>query len=435
MRAAEYRRESKCKGETLRMRMQISRVLAVSGAVSLLSFTNVAAATPAALEGVPRVDHVVVLVLENESYSATWSSGSAAKYLNGLAKVGAFVPNYYATGHVSLDNYIAMTSGVAGPQIGPTYTDCLGLNLWACTQNVSLAAPVNLADQIEGAGLTWKQYSDGTTGQCVHADYSRTAQGQDPYQGNGGTPTNAGAGKDYADRHVPWLYYSNIIENTARCNAHLQPFTELSADLAGNRLPSYSFITPDTCNDGHDNPSCSGGRPGGLTAADAFLAAHVPALLTWLRAHNGVLIITFDEGGANDTAGCCTGGPGGTAGFGGQVGMLVLGAPVATGSTATKYDHASLLRTSEDLLGISTHLNNAASAAPITGIWTQPVAPASLGPVSSGSTTTDPTASAANPAGALPNTSASSGLPAAVALALAVPVLAAPALRRRRAAR
>jgi hypothetical protein len=147
-----------------------------------------------------------------------------------------------------------------------------------------------------------------------------------------------------------------------------------------------------------------------------------------------VLVITFDEGGAFDTAGCCTGGPAGTAGFGGQVGMVVLGAPVATGSTTAKYDHASLLRTSEDLLGISTHLNNAASATPITGIWKQPaggddsdaVAAASQGRGGNNSTADLTTASVGLP------TTTSSRPPAAIALILALPVLAVPALLRRR---
>jgi hypothetical protein len=396
---------------------------AMLAAFATLAITpGVHAATSPALEGVPRVDHVVVLVLENESFSTTWAASSPAKYLNGLRAQGAFVPNYYATGHVSLDNYIAMTSGLAGPQVLPTYADCLGINLWTCTQTVSTAANGgSIADQVESAGLTWKQYSDGTTAPCVHADYASTSAGQDPYQGNGKTPTTAGAGPDYADRHVPFLYYSNVIGDSARCARHLRPFTDLSADIAAGTLPSYSFVTPDTCNDGHDAP-CAAGRPGGLTTADAFLTAHVPALLTWLRAHNGVLLVTFDEAANTDTSGCCTGGPAGTSGFGGQVGMLVLGAPVATGTTASKYDHASLLRTSEDLLGISTHIGNAATASPITGIWA-PAAAATATPGGSTAGGVSPATTGATPA-ALPDTAAPSpsGAVLLLALLLALPV-------------
>lgn len=413
----------------MRIRALIAAALAAVAAVPLTSM-NAAAGT--SIEGVPRVDHVVVLVLENESFSSTWSPTSAAKYLNSLPAGGAFVPNYYGTGHVSLDNYVAMTSGLAGAQVASTYTDCLGINLWACVQEVSAAATVNggsIADQVEAAGLSWKQYADGTSQPCVHADYSPTAAGQDPFQGDGNAANTAGAGPDYADRHVPFLYYSSIIGDSARCDAHLRPFTELSGDLAANSLPNYSFITPDTCDDGHDNP-CSSGKPGGLASADAFLVAHIPALIAYLRAHNGVLFVTFDEGGASDTGGCCTGGPGGVSGFGGQVGMVALGAPVGVHvTTQSKYDHASLLRTTEDMLGITTHLGNAATASPITGIWTQPAVASTTTPAGS-----SPTTGGGATAGALPNTSAPTGAPTALlaAAALAATLALGGARRRRR---
>ncbi len=416
----------------MRLRTAAAVLLAATAATvaALAPFTHGAAATGSS-EGVPHVDHVVILVLENESFATTWSPSSPAHYLNGLVAQGAFVPNYYGTGHVSLDNYVAMTSGLAGPQIASTYTDCLGINLWACVQEVSAASALSgsVADQVESAGLSWKQYADGTTQPCVHADYSPTAPGQDPFQGNGNAANTAGAGPDYADRHVPFLYYSNVIGSSARCDAHLRPYTELSHDLASNALPSYSFITPDTCHDGHDSP-CSGGQPGGLTSADAFLAANLPQLIAYLRAHDGVLFVTFDEGSASDPSGCCAGGPGGATGFGGQVGMVVLGAPVAHTTTQSKYDHASLLRTTEDMLGITTYLNNAASASPITGIWAPPqVASKSTSAACGGAAGTTPGASA------LPDTSgagsaATPALLAAAALGAAVPL--ARRVRRRR---
>jgi hypothetical protein len=421
------------------MRIRAAATFAALAAAAAAPFAStVHAATGPALEGVPRVDHVVVLVLENESFATTWSASSPAKYLNGLVAQGSFVPNYYGTGHVSLDNYVAMTSGLAGAQIAPTYTDCLGINLWTCVQDVSAAASAgSVADQVEKAGLSWKQYSDGTTAPCVHADYSPTASGQDPNQGNGGTPGGTGAGPDYADRHVPFLYYSNVIGDSARCAAHVRPFTDLAADLTGPGLPSYSFITPDTCHDGHDTPCSGSGGPGGLASADAFLVANLPRLLAYLRANNGVLLLTFDEGSSSDTSGCCTGGPAGVSGFGGQVGLLALGAPVTVhGSTTTKYDHASLLRTTEDMLGISTHLGNAASATPITGIWT----PASLTTTASSSSSSSSSGSGAPVAGnvATPNTSApapgaSALLVGAAALLGGVPLLGR-RLRRRRGA-
>ena len=404
----------------------------------LLASAGVAAApATGSLEGVPRVQHVVTLILENEDYATTWSATGAAKYLNSLVARGAFVPNYFATGHVSLDNYISLTSGVAGPQIGPTYTDCLGLSLWACVQDVSAATTVsgNVADQVEGAGLTWKQYSDGTSAPCVHDTYAPTA-GPDAFQGDKTAPESSTAGPNYADRHVGFLYYTDIIGDQARCDAHLRPFTELQGDLAHDSLPAYSFITPDTCNDGHDNPTCADGSTGGLARADKFLIANLPQLLAYLQAHDGVLFITMDEGStssASSLSGCCHGGPGGQVGFGGQVGLLALGPMVAAGrSVTTQYDHASLLRTEEDLLGINTYINNAASSSPMADIWTS----ANVAGVQTQTTSSSSSSSGGAPptVASVPNTSA--GAPGAGAGAVALLAVGAGAVlvrtRRRR---
>jgi phospholipase C len=266
--------------------------------------------------------------------------------------------NYYATGHVSLDNYIAMTSGQADQPL--TGSDCETVNLYTCVQGQqAFANGANVADQLETAGLGWKEYADGISTSCVHASYNPMA-GTDPYQGAGASPPPAGP--NYADRHVPFVYYADIVGNDARCQAHDAPYSQLSTDIANDTLPAYSFITPDTCNDGHDNP-CAGKSTGGLTAADSWLSANVPSILSYLRAHNGLLVITTDEAATNDTTGCCHGGPGGGPGFGGRVGLLALGPRVKTGQTvSTAYDHASLLRTVEDSFGIGSYLNNAGAS-------------------------------------------------------------------------
>src|SRR5438445_402652 len=123
----------------MRTRAVLAAALAAAATIPFAP-SAVAATGTAPLEGVPHVQHVVTLVLENESFNTTWSASSPAKYLNGLVAQGAFVPNYFGTGHVSLDNYVAMTSGLAGAQVAPTYTDCLGINLYTCVQDVSAAA-------------------------------------------------------------------------------------------------------------------------------------------------------------------------------------------------------------------------------------------------------------------------------------------------------
>jgi len=229
-----------------------------------------------------------------------------------------------------------------------------------------MAGGRNLADQLEAAQLSWKGYMDSMPSACFHADDTPTALPPDPYQGDSTTPP---AG-NYADRHNPFIYYPDIETNNARCQAHDVPYPALAGDITGNTLPAYFFITPDTCHDGHDTPCAGNTGPGGLLSFDAWLQANLPSLLSYLNANDGVVFITADEGSSTDSSGCCTGGPGGAPGFGGRVGLLALGAGVAVGSTThTSYDHASLLRTTEDALGISTYLNNAGTATAMSDLF------------------------------------------------------------------
>ncbi|MCW2674608.1 MAG: phosphoesterase [Frankiales bacterium] len=331
-------------------------------AAGLLLAPQATAAKPG-LEGVPHFDHVVVLTEENEAAATTFAADSPAKYLKSLRSKGVFLANYYGTGHASLDNYIAMVSGQ--PPQPATMSDCLALSLWSCVQPQGLqSGGRNLADQLEDAKLSWRSYQDGTATPCFHAKYAAGDVAPDPYQGNSTT-----GAKNYADRHNPFLYFPDVIGDQARCNAHQRPFTDLARDLAHGALPAFSFITPDTCNDGHDNP-CAGQKVGGLTTVDSFLKANLPALLRYLAAHNGLLVINFDEGGtpsspqdavANSAEYSCPSCAG--LGIGGRTGAILVSPRLRQGLTVTTgYDHYSLLRTLEDSFGIGEHLGEAGRA-------------------------------------------------------------------------
>jgi phosphatidylinositol-3-phosphatase len=350
------------------VRVAVAAVLASTA--SGLGAPAVSAATPGGLEGVPAFAHVVVLTEENESASTTFAAGSPATYLNSLRNDGVFLPNYYGVGHVSLDNYIAMASGQ--PPQPLSATDCQSVSLWTCVQPQGLVSSGrNLADQLETAGLSWKSYQDGTDTACFHGPYAAGDTSPDPYQGNSTT-----GAKNYADRHNPFIYFPDVIANQARCDAHQQPFAELSTDVANGAVPAFSFITPDTCHDGHDNP-CAGQTTGGLAAADAWLSANLPSLLSYLAANNGLLVINFDEGStptgtsalttpSDITCSSCA-----SLGAGGRTGAILISPRLPQGATvATGYDHYSLLRTIEDSFGIGEHLNVAAAATAMTDAFT-----------------------------------------------------------------
>ena len=64
----------------------------------------------ASVTGHAGIDHVVIIVEENEPASNILGNGSAP-YINKLANENALATNYQAVSHPSLPNYLAMTSG------------------------------------------------------------------------------------------------------------------------------------------------------------------------------------------------------------------------------------------------------------------------------------------------------------------------------------
>ncbi|MEY2436315.1 MAG: hypothetical protein QOF97_1151 [Acidimicrobiaceae bacterium] len=306
------------------------------------------AATPAALAAatVPTYDHVFTIVLENENFAASWS-GPDSPYLQGLRARGAFADQYYGISHVSADNYIAMTSGQ--PATPPFNFDCVSYASCYAAEKAWPDGGRSIADQAEAAGRTWKAYMESMPGPCVHPALTDPA---DPNQ------------TGYATRHNPFVYYPPIVDDTARCAQHVVPYTDITADLATEAsTPSYVFITPDTCHDAHDTPCTAppahAGEPGGLKSADAFLSSEVEKILAspaWTTSRS-LLIVTFDENGFTDLQGCCA-----PPAMGGRIGLVALDSAnrITPGTvTTTTYDHWSYLRTMEDALGITEHLNMA----------------------------------------------------------------------------
>jgi hypothetical protein len=320
---------------------------------------------PPPRSALPPIHHVFIIVLENESVSTTFGPDSPAPYLaRTLTKEGAYLPYYYAVGHHSADNYIAMISGQAPNQ--DTEDDCpiFGnlppgtIERYGQAKGVGCVYPADvptIASQLTAAGLTWRDYNEsmGADPQRESATCGHPAVGA-PDNTESATPTD-----EYATRHDPFVYFHSIIDHAASCDAHVVNLDLLPGDLASaKKTPSYVFITPDLCDDGHDSP-CAGGEPGGLPQADAFLRKWVPRITSSpaFRKQNGLLIITFDEADTSDASSCCgeLPGPGSvlpgiTGPGGGDVGAVLLSPCIAPGTvTHRRYNHYSMLRSIEDL--------------------------------------------------------------------------------------
>lgn len=311
--------------------------------------------------------HVFVIVLENEPFEATFGEHSLAPYLaHELPRQGALLTRYFAIGHLSLDNYIAMISGQAPNH--ETQEDCHVFSEFARSKPgfdrngqirghgcVYPADVKTLADQLQDAGLTWKGYMEDMGADparegaaCGHAKIGEVDE-----------TNHASAGDQYADKHDPFVYFHSIIDDEATCAAHVVNLDALSMDLRSvATTPNFSFITPNLCHDGHDAP-CRNGEPGGLVSADRFLRDWVPRILASPAfRQDGLLIVTFDEG--TDAAACCgetrpagAPQPGRFGPGGGRTGAVVLSPFVEPGTVSDlPYNHYSLLRSIEDWFGL-----------------------------------------------------------------------------------
>jgi phosphatidylinositol-3-phosphatase len=353
-----------------RLALAVALVLAVSGASS-----------SAATAAVPRVNHVFIVVLENEDAAATFGPGTEIPYLaNTLTSKGAYLPNYYATGHFSLDNYISMVSGQA-PN-GQTQTDCqiyTDFTPGVPTSDgqfigqgcVYPAGVQNIATQLEGNGFTWRGYMQD----MANSAPSQPSTCRHPSINSHDSTQSATATDQYAARHNPFVYFHSIIDFPT-CQANDVDLSRLAPDLASEATtPNYAFITPDLCNDGHDQP-CADGQPGGMVQANTFLQGLVPQILASpAYKHRGLLIITFDEaeaaGADADSSACCNEQPGPNttnpglvvAGpGGGRIGAVMVSPCIRAGTVSNEpYNHYSLLRSVEDNFGLP-HLGYAGQA-------------------------------------------------------------------------
>jgi hypothetical protein len=353
----------------------------------------------------PPVGHVFVLVLENEGYDKTFGPKTEAPYLaRTLPRLGAKLTQYFGTAHASLGNYLAMISGQAGNP--DTQADCRIYAEFAATGTtpdgqaighgcVYPASVRTIADQLKAAGLSWRGYMEdmgndtgreaATCGHPAIGAEDKTLRAEAPAPG-------LAQGDQYATRHDPFVYFHSITDS-ADCAENVVRLEHLTEDLrSAATTRSFSFITPNVCHDGHDEP-CKNGEKGGLVSADAFVKHWVP-IITAAPAFkkDGLLIVTFDEGDETSVVAkpgggrvvtfaglsCCNQQPGPNLGpfpqkvsfgtteyvtesFGGErIGAVLLSPFIKPGTVSTTpYNHYSLLRSIEDLLHLDGHLGYA----------------------------------------------------------------------------
>lgn len=127
----------------------------------------------------------------------------------------------------------------------------------------------------------------------------------------------------YAVKHNPAAYFRNLARSCASRDVALRGTPDLSAH--------FTFITPNRCHDTHD---C------GIGTGDRFLARLVSRIVATseYRAGRTALFVTYDEDDGSS---------------GNHIPTIVVSPQTRAGTrSAARFNHYSLLRTTEEMLGL-----------------------------------------------------------------------------------
>lgn len=262
----------------------------------------------------PRIRTVFVIPFENKSDVAIYGNTTSAPYINGLfatanraTKFQDELPNLPSEPH-----YVWMEAGTN------VFSDRTFDNDNDPSMSNTTGSTAHLSTQLTAAGIPWMAYQEGITSH---------------------TCPIASSGK-YAPKHDPFVFFRDVVgsppsASTTACADHHKSYADFAADLAGGQLTGYVFITPDLCHDMHGATSCPGqllSSAAAIKAGDDWLAAELPRIITYANTHDAVIFLTWDEG---DTTNL--------------IPFLALGSHVVPGTSATTYNHSSMVKTIEKI--------------------------------------------------------------------------------------
>ncbi|PYR87698.1 MAG: hypothetical protein DMF84_30965 [Acidobacteria bacterium] len=272
-----------------------------------------------------RYRHVIWIIFENQSYDHVIANGNLP-FTNALAKECGLATDYFGVGDPSLPNYIAMTSG----------------GTWGVNGDSSPPLPVpSIFSQVRARGLSWRTYSESMPSKCYLTDYPN----RDPV---------------YTAHHEPVLFYSRVRSDCRRWDVPLGTLHTgaLARALSANTLPALAIIGPND-DGGTVKPGCS--RPCGNVdppLSDVFLRSWTNRIVAsrGYRSGKTAIFVTWDEddsfsGGLCPSLHCD------------HLATIVVAPSVRRNTrSAAMFTHYSLLRTTEELLGLRGRLGEAATA-------------------------------------------------------------------------
>jgi hypothetical protein len=281
------------------------------------------------IEGIPRYDHVFIVMLENKATSSILNSPFAPK-INAYLQAGNQLTSYFATGNPSEPNYTAIggaddfgitddsqwncdATGANAPTDLPLPDNTqpgLAKSPFAatCTQAAGVSHNIvgkpNLFNALTSVGLNWRTYSESMNpGQDARIDSVGDAAvtAVDNVYAAGTVGGNTAAigtpglvlplpGQLYRTKHHPGMAYQNVRSapefkfsnrtmGGGQWDANLKnstdyaipanyDFDQLSTDLASGHVGAVNFLVPDQCDDMH-GITVSGSVPGSTTVVKA----------------------------------------------------------------------------------------------------------------------------------------------------------------------
>jgi phosphatidylinositol-3-phosphatase len=265
-----------------------------------------------------KIKHVIVIAMENHDADQIYEDRLNAPYIHSLMQSYAHADNFVdelpfeipSEGH-----YVWMEAGTH------QFSDALFDDDSPPSPAVSTGSNQHLVRQIKNAGtrLSWMTYQEGMNEQ------------------SGACPIHSSG--FYVPKHNPFVFFRDVsgdppAKDNPYCAAHHKPYSALQADLAGE-LASYVFITPDQCHDMHGQPGCPEENP--IRTGDNWLKAELPRLIAYAAEHQGVIFITFDEGGSKP-----------------KLPFIAIGTMVKPQYAGSEpYSHSSQLKSVELILGLT----------------------------------------------------------------------------------